>query len=491
MRKKLKILVALIAVIQTMIIGLYRTVYATEVVEFKNKATVSEKLQRTFDMHNAIKFEEVKDKYPYICQKIEDEKKQYTGKIGKEKEDKLNEYGILDIEIEALNSNDLQFIQSTPADELIIMSSVYECVKDEDGTSIARELSYNEINEVYEYEYKSNVKCGEISYEDMRSSVEEILRRNVTSNNIDREMSEVKSKGGHSSILNNQVNVRSLIGILKERVTPISSTVGDYVETRSTERFKKSIYGRMDKSKEMLYITFSTMWLTTPEQRLMDLITFKWDGMEYVSWNNCKVTHKVYKTDIYWHGTLKNGSYITTIDSYKRSWKTSEVKKHGGGLYGKIFGAVIADNVEVESEIYDVVKEGMCILVSLYNNTGTTNLVNGSSANLTGTTQQYDNETIVVEIELNIPSYETEFNFECMYYHFYLIEEKTYNYSAVVSAVVSAGGGVISPDKYGFAVGVVDALSTLVTSELVNVKNYLCSCIMGADFYIHLWFKYK
>ncbi len=491
MKKKLKLLIMLIATIQTLVVSLVNyNVYANDFMDIVEKIDTNNDLGISFGVNDGSKFKEQQNKYIYLSKKVDDEKNNYTGMLDKEKEDRLNECGILDEEIMALNEDDWKLIQNSAIDELVIMTSVYKCHTDDtNGETTMVELSYEEIDELYEEKYYSGGNDEiDIQIQKMYSYINEQATEFQNNRAITKDI--VTGNGSNSGIISNRIHTIPVIDIMQGTSTAISSTLGSYSETKSGSYLKKSLYAVCNKSTGIINVTYTTMWLSMPEQRMMDAIYIYWEGLEHIAGTKCVVTHKVYETYIEFHGKMQpNGSYPVDYSSSK--WKKTQCTLKQGKYIAKI-RSNLGSEFEVTTETYDINSTQMYIFTSLHNDNVTYEYINGSTVDFTAEAYCYTNETIIVELAL---ADTTDVNMEIgsTYHHFYIKEEYEYkyNFSAITSAIVSFTSAAQTYSKIGIAIGVIDAINSLSQYEEVTVKNQIKSQIIGPDFTVYMKFVYK
>lgn len=226
---------------------------------FENK---TESVAKKMGVSNKNGFDK---KHKHIAKKIEDEKNKYTGLIDKKKEEKLNEFGVLDEEIEALGKEELEMIMTTPEDELEVYTSVYACLDAEEevlneSASSMIELSEEQIDKMYAKEYYGESNDLETEIRDilLKESEEDSINENEQSENlkpvaegVDRGIT--KSSYMEASMINESVSTGPMINVGRATTTALSSTTSSYYHSAQTSYLKKhymlKVIKRVNKSR--------------------------------------------------------------------------------------------------------------------------------------------------------------------------------------------------------------------------------------------------
>ena len=378
-----------------------------------------------FEIRKGYAFEE--DDYKFVSKKIEDEKKNYTGILDKDKENSLNEYGVFDEEISLLGDEELEFISSTPIEELMISTTIIACEDKESGENDMVELTPEQIDKYYAQKYYD--QCNDLENEmqlifseKKGKGLSDVEDATLSSEIVTRDIT--KSTMVDNEITSDSINKENLIKINNVNYVYGYANISENGDEK-TAYLKYTVYATKNTSGKVT-ITFTATWTNMPDYRLVDYIKFDWSGLKYDS-GTYYVKHNVkdtcYKYTYYspTHsnsaGVLKNQT-SSVVNRSKTLIKTTEEWSKNEKFTHSEYCIISENSVKAYAQLYED-NQKITWLDSSY----TTYVLEK---------HYFTNESISAYIILEDVSGDD--SFECEYIHYY-VKKKEVGYEDVAELV--------------------------------------------------------
>lgn len=290
-----------------------------------------------FEVNNNCGFTENKEDYYYIDKKVKKEKKSVTGKLDKDIEEKLNENGVFDEEINSSNESELEDLRSADADTMQIYTQYYAIDdREELKDKKVEESDMIELSEEQADEYISQKYYGKKT--DLYSELEERM-----------EKSESRNESNSIGILE---TIGIQLGIVPITVLAETQSKGGKSDKSNPTMLKKIMVVSRVKDTKKIVVLARYIWDEMPKYRELDSISLDWDNAKYVSGE----VHAYHK---WTHVQYYNNMHGDPAEGYKKENKSVEMKYNANP-------AILKNNQ------YHIRNGYMCAAADLHNDKTTT-----------------------------------------------------------------------------------------------------------------------